>query len=37
LFECANEPKEFFEIRHEHITGPVYYSKEISEKIRKML
>jgi uncharacterized protein len=37
LFECANEPKEFFEIRHEHINGPVYYSKEISEKIRKML
>lgn len=37
LFDEANEPKEFYEIKKCHICGPTYYSKEISEKIFKML
>ena len=37
LYENANEPKEFFEIDRPHISGISYYSKEISEKINKMI
>ncbi|WP_299245620.1 alpha/beta fold hydrolase [uncultured Aquimarina sp.] len=37
IYENANEPKEFFEIDKPHILGLQYYSKEISEKIKKML
>ena len=37
LFENANEPKEFLEIEHAHISGISYYGKEISEKIYRMI
>ena len=37
LFEHANQPKEFFEIKHYHICGPTYYADEISGKIKAML
>ena len=37
LYENANEPKEFFEIDRPHLSGISYYSKEISEKIYKMI
>lgn len=37
LFNNANEPKEFYEIRYSHIQGPLFYSDEISGKIKNML
>ena len=37
LYENANEPKELYEIKGKHIMGTVFYSKEISEKIMKMI
>ena len=37
LFERANTPKEFYEIKHCHICGPEYYSVEIAGKIKMML
>jgi uncharacterized protein len=37
LFEHANQPKEFFEIKHCHICGPTYYADDISGKIKAML
>jgi uncharacterized protein len=36
IFDNANSPKEFFEIKHQHIYGPVFYEKEISTKIKSM-
>jgi fermentation-respiration switch protein FrsA (DUF1100 family) len=37
LFEKANQPKEFYEIKKCHICGPTFYPDEISERINKML
>jgi hypothetical protein len=37
LFAAANEPKEFYEIQKPHIYGAVYYTDEISAKIKNML
>ena len=37
IFEKANEPKEFFEIKKGHILGLQYYSKEIADKIKAMI
>lgn len=37
IFDNANMPKEFYEIKKKHITGPTYYSEEIAGKIKKML
>jgi dipeptidyl aminopeptidase/acylaminoacyl peptidase len=36
IFENANLPKEFFEIKGKHILGPKYYADEISVKIKSM-
>ncbi len=36
LFDYANLPKEFYEIKHPHINGSIYYSNEISQKIKTM-
>lgn len=37
IYDHANEPKEFYEIDGCHICGPSLYSKEIAEKIKRML
>jgi len=37
IYENANDPKEFYEIRHCHMCGPDYYAPEIAEKIRTMM
>jgi len=37
IYETANQPKDFFKIKHRHISGVIYYSKQISQKIKKML
>ena len=38
LFDNANEPKTFFAMNKIcHLCGPVYYSEEISQKIKNML
>jgi pimeloyl-ACP methyl ester carboxylesterase len=37
IFDAANTPKEFYEIKKCHICAPQYYPDEISEKIKKML
>ena len=37
LFDNANEPKEFYEIKHPHIYGPVFYADSISQKIKLMI
>ena len=36
IFDNANSPKEFFEIKKEHILGPKFYTDEISKKIKSM-
>ncbi len=36
MFDSANEPKEFFEIKKCHICGPQFYVEEISAKIKKI-
>ena len=36
LFDSANSPKEFYEIKKPHIYGVYYYSNEISQKIKGM-
>jgi alpha-beta hydrolase superfamily lysophospholipase len=36
IFENANLPKEFYEIKHKHILGTKYYSEEISKKMKSM-
>lgn len=37
LYERANPPKQFYEIRHAHIEGPEYYADSISQKLKQML
>lgn len=37
LFEAANAPKEFYQIQHRHIYGPLFYAEEIARKIDGML
>lgn len=37
IFANANQPKEFYEIKKSHIYGAVYYTDEISQKIKNML
>lgn len=37
LYDAANSPKEFYEIKQCHMCGPEYYSEEISVKIFRML
>lgn len=37
IYENANEPKRFYEIKKCHICGPRYYVEEIFEKIKNML
>ncbi len=36
LFDKANLPKEFYEIKNRHIYGPKFYTDEISSKIKGM-
>ncbi|SOD97609.1 alpha/beta hydrolase [Spirosoma fluviale] len=36
IFESANAPKDFYEIKNRHIDGPKFYTDEISSKIKKM-
>ncbi len=35
VFDKANSPKEFFEIKGEHLAAPDLYTKEIGDKIKK--
>ncbi|MCO5261108.1 MAG: alpha/beta hydrolase [Crocinitomicaceae bacterium] len=37
LFDAANEPKEFLEVKECHICAPKYYTTEIADKIKKMI
>lgn len=37
LFDAANEPKEFYEVKKCHICAPLFYATEISDKINAML
>lgn len=37
IYDAANSPKEFYEIKYCHMCGPEYYSEEISVKIFRML
>lgn len=37
IFDNANTPKEFYEIKRCHICGPTFYSDSISQKIVNML
>lgn len=37
IFDAANEPKEFYEIKKCHACGPIYYSDSISAKIKFIL
>lgn len=37
LFDNANQPKEFYEIKHCHICGPQFYADTISQKIKEMV
>ena len=37
IFEKANDPKEFYEIKGRHMLGPIYYTDVISQKIINML
>jgi dipeptidyl aminopeptidase/acylaminoacyl peptidase len=37
IFDNANVPKEFYEIKNCHICGPTFYPDEISTKIKRML
>ncbi|MHB8403344.1 MAG: alpha/beta hydrolase [Bacteroidia bacterium] len=37
IFNAANAPKEFFEIKKAHICGPEFYPNEIATKIKAML
>ena len=37
IFDHANEPKEFYEIKNCHTCGPTFYGESISVKIVKML
>jgi hypothetical protein len=37
IFDNANNPKEFYQIKKAHILGLQYYSQEIANKIKFML
>lgn len=37
LYNSANEPKEFYEIKKCHICGPKFYADSISEKIKRLI
>ena len=37
MFDNANQPKEFYEIKHCHICGPQFYADTISQKIKGLL
>ncbi|MCL2436346.1 MAG: alpha/beta hydrolase [Lentimicrobiaceae bacterium] len=37
IYNSANEPKEFYEIRKCHICGPTFYADSISAKIENMI
>jgi len=37
LFDNANQPKEFYEIKHCHICGSQFYADTISQKIKDLL
>lgn len=37
IYDNANEPKEFYEVKKCHICAPIFYPEEISEKIKKMI
>ena len=37
IFDNANSPKEFFEVKKGHICAPTYYADEILNKIKNML
>ena len=37
IYANANEPKSFYEIKHEHIEGLAYYADSISSKIKAMV
>lgn len=37
IFDNANAPKEFYEVKKCHICAPQFYADEIAEKIKKML
>ncbi len=37
IFDNANQPKEFYEVKKCHICAPIFYTEEIAEKIKKML
>ncbi|GAB4378084.1 MAG: hypothetical protein Kow0075_07590 [Salibacteraceae bacterium] len=37
IFDCANEPKEFYEIDKCHICGPIFYTDSIAIRILKMI
>ncbi len=37
IYDRANAPKTFYEIKHPHIAGPMYYADSIAYKIREMV
>jgi dienelactone hydrolase len=37
IFDNANAPKEFYEVKECHICAPIFYTDEISGKIKNML
>jgi len=37
IYQNANAPKEFYEIKECHMCGPLFYADSISQKIKKML
>lgn len=37
IFDAANTPKDFFEVKKCHICAPDYYAEEIAQKIKAML
>jgi uncharacterized protein len=37
VFDKANAPKEFFEVKGEHLAAPALYTKQIGDKIKQMI
>ena len=37
IFDNANQPKEFYEVKKCHICAPIFFTEEIADKIKKML
>jgi uncharacterized protein len=37
VFDKANAPKDFFEVKGEHLAAPALYTKEIGDKIKQMV